>query len=50
MSTVSSKLPSICFELKVLGDERPIEGGLPVGDVKVFVDLDGWISGWWSSR
>ena len=38
MCTMFGELPSLGLELKVLGDERPVECGHPIGDVVVFLD------------
>ena len=32
--SVSAELPAFCFEFQVLGNVRPVEGGLPSGDVR----------------
>ena len=39
VSSVFGELPSLGFEFEVLGDERPVEGRHPVGDVVEFVNL-----------
>ena len=38
MCSVLCELPSLGLELKMLGDERPVEGRRPVGDEVVFFD------------
>ena len=35
---VFCELPALGLEFEVLGNERPVEGRHPVGDVVVFVD------------
>ena len=38
MSAVFGELPTLSFELEVVGDERPIEWRHPVGNEVVFLD------------
>ena len=38
MGSVISELPTLSFELEVVGDERPIEWRHPVGNEVVFLD------------
>ena len=38
MGAVFCELPTVSFELEVMGDERPIERRHPVGDEVVFLD------------
>ena len=38
MSSVFSELPTLSFELEVVGDERPVEWRHPVGNEIMFLD------------
>ena len=38
VNSVLGELPTLGFESEVLGDERPVQRGHPIGDVVAFMD------------